>query len=272
MGTIIGGHISLESIMTSRSRKILHIYFDKLRLETVKRSDFHFPEKKQYERITEFASKYSVPISYLTDSEFAELTGGESFGGIAAEVGERTYSDFRTVISENKNGYFVLLDGIEDPFNFGYVLRTLYTAGVDGVFLPERNFLSAASTVIRSSAGTSELLNIASYNDVDELFAFLKENGIFIVATAKTNESTDIFAASFKRPLCVVIGGEKRGINKTVSKYADKTVSIVYPRDTGISLSASSAAAIIAYQVANRLDSPPRKPNYSNRGAGRRPR
>ena len=90
--------------------------------------------------------------------------------------------------------------------------------------------------------------------------------------TAKTNESTDIFAASFKRPLCVVIGGEKRGINKTVSKYADKTVSIVYPRDTGISLSASSAAAIIAYQVANRLDSPPRKPNYSNRGAGRRPR
>ncbi len=166
----------------------------------------------------------------------------------------------------------MLLDGIEDPFNFGYVLRTLYTAGVDGVFLPERNFLSAASTVIRSSAGTSELLNIASYNDVDELFAFLKENGIFIVATAKTNESTDIFAASFKRPLCVVIGGEKRGINKTVSKYADKTVSIVYPRDTGISLSASSAAAIIAYQVANRLDSPPRKPNYSNRGAGRRPR
>ena len=213
-----------------------------------------------------------MPISYLTDSEFAELTGGESFGGIAAEVGERTYSDFRTVISENKNGYFVLLDGIEDPFNFGYVLRTLYTAGVDGVFLPERNFLSAASTVIRSSAGTSELLNIASYNDVDELFAFLKENGIFIVATAKTNESTDIFAASFKRPLCVVIGGEKRGINKTVSKYADKTVSIVYPRDTGISLSASSAAAIIAYQVANRLASPPRKPNYSNRGAGRRPR
>ncbi len=87
MGTIIGGHISLESIMKSRSRKILHIYFDKLRLETVKRSDFHFPEKKQYERITEFASKYSVPISYLTDSEFAELTGGESFGGIAAEVG-----------------------------------------------------------------------------------------------------------------------------------------------------------------------------------------
>ena len=76
MGTIIGGHISLESIMKSRSRKILHIYFDKLRLETVKRSDFHFPEKKQYERITEFASKYSVPISYLTDSEFAELTGG----------------------------------------------------------------------------------------------------------------------------------------------------------------------------------------------------
>ena len=55
MGTIIGGHISLESIMKSRSRKILHIYFDKLRLETVKRSDFHFPEKKQYERITEFA-------------------------------------------------------------------------------------------------------------------------------------------------------------------------------------------------------------------------
>ena len=68
MGTIIGGHISLESIMKSRSRKILHIYFDKLRLETVKRSDFHFPEKKQYERIESdnlLEIKISSPGKYV---------------------------------------------------------------------------------------------------------------------------------------------------------------------------------------------------------------
>lgn len=251
MGAIIGGHISLEAIMKSDSRKIERIYFDKLRLETVNRSSFHFPEKKQYERIVGFANRKRIDIVYQSSSEFEALTGGEAFGGIAAEVGERTYKDFRDVVESKKNGYFVLLDGIEDPFNFGYVLRTLYTAGVDGVFLPERNFLSAASTVIRSSAGASELLDIAVYHDADELLSFLKEKGIYIVATSKTEKSSDLFRTRFKLPLCVIIGGEKRGINKTVSKYADKTVSIPYKRDTGISLSASSAAAIIAYEVSN---------------------
>ncbi len=264
MGAIIGGHISLEAIMKSSSRKIHKIYYDKLRLETVKRSDFHFPEKKQYERINEYARNNNIEIEYLTDTEFSALTNGESFGGIAAEVGERIYMDFKSLADKTKFGFYVILDGIEDPFNFGYVLRTLYTAGVDGVFLPERNFLTAASTVIRSSAGTSELLDIAVYKDADELLSYLKEKGIFIVASAKTDKSADLFSCKFKRPLCIVIGGEKRGINKTVSKYADKTVSIVYPRDTGISLSASSAAAIIAYQVANGLS--------SNKARERRPR
>lgn len=250
---IIGGHLSLEAVMRSGSRNISRIYFDKLRLETVRRSDFHLPEKRQYEKITSYASQNGIEIAYLTDSEFSSLTGGESFGGIAADVGERTYQDYKTIVSSQKNGYFVMLDGIEDPFNFGYVLRTLYTAGVDGVFLPQRNFLSATSTVIRSSAGTSELLNIAVYDEATELLEFLKSNGIFIVATSKDKDASNLFYTGFKRPLCVIIGGEKRGINKTISAYADKTVSIVYPRDTGISLSASSAAAIIAYQVANKL-------------------
>ncbi len=262
---IIGGHLSLEAVMKSGSRKISRIYFDKLRLEAVKRSDFHLPEKRQYEKITSYASKNGIEISYLTDSDFSSLTGGESFGGIAAEVGERTYEDFRSVVSNNQNGFFVLLDGIEDPFNFGYVLRTLYTAGVDGVFLPNRNFLSATSTVIRSSAGTSELLNIAVYQDAAELLGFLKENGIYIVASSKDKDAANLFNTNFKRPLCIVIGGEKRGINKKISDYADKTVSIVYPRDTGISLSASSAAAIIAYQVANKL-------TCSSKAAGHRQR
>lgn len=253
MGTIIGGHISLEAIMKSGSREIERIYFDKLRLETVKRSDFHFPEKKQYEKFISYAAEKRIDIIYQDSHDFEKLTGGEAFGGIAAEVGERTYCDYHELTGKYKNGYFVLLDGIEDPFNFGYVLRTLYTAGVDGIFLPERNFLSAASTVIRSSAGASELMDIAVYKNAEELLTFLKEQNIYIVATSKTVHSSDISKTSFKRPLCIVIGGEKRGINKTVSQYADKTVSIVYPRDTGISLSASSAAAIIAYEVANKL-------------------
>ncbi|MEG1743768.1 MAG: TrmH family RNA methyltransferase, partial [Clostridia bacterium] len=135
----------------------------------------------------------------------------------------------------------------------GYVLRTFYAAGVDGVFLPQRNFLSASNIVIRSSAGASELLKIAEYTNPEEVLQKLKQNGICIACTAKEEKSSNLYGAKFKRPVCIVIGGEKRGINKTILSYADKVLKIPYPRELTVSLSASAAASIIAFETARQL-------------------
>ena len=244
----------------TNDRQILRIFFDRDKT-TSKSRELAFLRKE--------SEKLGFHIEFTNSTVIDKITTGTTHGGIVAECTKRAYPVLDATFVR-QDGFYVFLDGIEDPYNFGYVLRSLYAAGVDGVVLSERNWMSAAGTVARASAGTSELLSVC-IADPASVPSVFRQCGYKILAAGIRN-SVSLYDADMHFPLLMIVGGEKRGINKTVSKYADKTVSIVYPRDTGISLSASSAAAIIAYQVANRLDSPPRKPNYSNRGAGRRPR
>ncbi len=159
---LIGGHISLASVIDTRSRKINKIILDKDRQRRVCSASYHYPEKAQYKMLLRYAEENSVPVELLSAEEFSRLTLGGSCGGIAAVVGDRKFEDPASLT--DSSGFTLLLDGIEDPFNFGYILRTAYASGVEGVFLPKRNYFTSAATVIRSSAGASEMLRKALYD------------------------------------------------------------------------------------------------------------
>ncbi|MBO4216455.1 MAG: RNA methyltransferase, partial [Clostridia bacterium] len=137
------------------------------------------------------------------------------------------------------------LDGIEDPYNFGQALRSLYAAGADGVILPARNWMTAAGTVCRASAGASELLPLFSASD--GFFGTFRDAGYRIV-TADAGGAC-IYGADLKKPLLLIIGGEKRGISAEVRKYSDLTVTIPYGRSFSASLPACSAATVIAFEI-----------------------
>lgn len=215
----------------------------------VSRSGFHAAEKRQYEWLL----STGIPVEYIEKDAFSALVGSSTAGGIAAEVGERRFSSLDALL-QKKNGYFTILDGIEDPFNFGYALRALYASGVDGVILPERNFFTATEAVVRSSAGASELLDCCTVSDLREACESMKMRGIFLVATAKTERARDLYRCSFRRPLCVVYGGEKRGISAGVMELCDAVVKIRYPRNCHYSLPACSAISIISFEIGRRLN------------------
>lgn len=248
---LIGGHISLASVIDNKSRTVNKIILDKDRQSRVSSASYHFPEKAQYKKILRFAEENAVPVESVSAEEFSRLTLGESYGGIAAVVGDRKFDDPASLMTDS--GFALLLDGIEDPFNFGYVLRTAYASGVDCVFLPRRNYFTSAATVIRSSAGASEMLRIALYDDESALCGMLRENGYDIVCTAKTENAVPFEKAEYRRPMCLAIGGEKRGINKALLSDADKIVCIDYKNSYSMSLSASSAASILIYGIASRI-------------------
>ena len=140
-----------------------------------------------------------------------------------------------------------MLEGIEDPFNFGYALRSLYAFGVDGVILPKRNWMSAAPIVCRSSAGASEMCEIYSVECEDAL-DHMKSLGATVIATAKEN-SSPIAQIDINFPLLLIIGGEKRGISKKILSKADAIARIDYANNFNSSLSAASAAAILGYEI-----------------------
>lgn len=248
---IIYGYISVAAAIRGGKRAVHRIILDIERYNRVMRSKYHYNEKKQYAAL----KKCGVHIDFVSEEEFLTLTSGDTAGGIAAEVGERQFCRPEKLLC-NKKGYILILDGIEDPYNFGYVLRTLYAAGADGVILPERNFFVSSDIVIRSSAGASEYLEIAVASDLGEAVLLASKAGYTVAATSKSENSVSVYETTLSRPLCLILGGEKRGISRNVLDKADITLSIPYPRNCRYSLSASAAANIIAFQIGSIIAPP----------------
>ena len=196
------------------------------------------------------SSKYKYELKESDDSELEKLTLGNSHGGIVAICEERTipylsHDDFKFRIK--KNGFYAMIQGIEDPYNFGYALRSLYAVGCDGIILGERNWMSAAGVVCRSSAGASEMFRVYKCDEVEAAKLF-KENGYNVVCA---DERTDniLGQCDLHFPILLVVGGEKRGISRALLDLADTLVKIPYGREFKASLSAASATTMFAYEI-----------------------
>ena len=236
--TYLEGYNSISACLKAESREIYRIFInEKIRIK----------KPKALHPLKTKAEKKNIPIEYICEEDFEKIVTGKTHGGVVAECGERKFLPVSKLIDENPKGFFVYLDGIEDPFNFGQSIRAIYASGADGILLPERNWMSASATVARSSAGASELIP-ASIISTDDLQEF-KNKGFKIVCSDLLESSVNYTDADLKKPLLLIIGGEKRGISASVSQYADITVEINYGRDFNQSLGASEAAGILAFEI-----------------------
>ena len=236
------GIVSFRTVVSTMldntsQRKILKVFYD---IEKAKKKpkEFSFIKAKSYELRFE--------IELVESDVINELTLGNNHGGLAFTCSDRTYLPLEEKYIEN-NGFYVVLDGIEDPYNFGYSLRSLYAAGVNGIIVPERNWLSVAGIVCRASAGASEMIPvyIDKNGDLVKLFKAKK----YKIVCADIENSVSMYDADLKKPILLVIGGEKRGISKNILQHADETVRIEYGRTFDAHLSAASASTVLAYEI-----------------------
>jgi 23S rRNA (guanosine2251-2'-O)-methyltransferase len=142
-----------------------------------------------------------------------------------------------------------MIDGVEDPFNFGASVRALYAAGADGLVLRPRNWLSAAGTVARASAGASELLPTAIAETAGEAAAFFHMRGLRVACATEERGSVSLYDADLTAPLFLLLGGEKRGITRSFLDQADLKLRIPYGRPMPHSLGTASAAAVLAFEI-----------------------
>ena len=245
---VIGGFVSVKSIIEAKSRKIYKIIFEKSRYESVNASKYHNTEKRQYESLM----RSGCQTEFVNEKEFSDLSCGNTSGGIAAVVGERIFEPFEDILNLH-DGYIAMIDGIEDPFNFAYSLRSLYAAGCDAVILPERNFFSASDVVIKSSAGASERIRACVCEDLVLACSQLQKKGYEIISTAKNDKAKDLYRIKVKRPLCLVFGGEKRGIKHEIIDMSDSVLKLKYPRDCHYSLPACTAVSVISFEIARKI-------------------
>ena len=194
-----------------------------------------------------FSSKYGFELIESSDEELESITLGTSHGGIVAITGARTIPEISHDTKILDKGFYAMIQGIEDPYNFGYALRSLYAVGADGIILPPRNWMSAAGVVCRSSAGASELFDMYQADPVEAVKLF-KSHGYKIVC-AEENTDNILGECSLPLPILLIVGGEKRGISRAVLDLADILVKIDYGREFKASLSAASATTMFAYEI-----------------------
>lgn len=240
--TVLEGMTSVSALLAARERgendrPIRKILFD--REKRVKKS-------REWRFLSDRCASENIPLLTVDAEEIASLATGSTHGGVIALCGERTVP---ALSAENlpQNAFLCLLDGIEDPYNFGYALRSLYAAGCGGVLLGTRNWMSAAGTVARASAGASEALPLFSGDPVTAVRT-AKEGG-YRVAAAGIRYSVPFHSADLSLPLLLIVGGEKRGISAPLLALADTVVRIDYGRTFRGSLSSSAAAAVLAFEV-----------------------
>jgi len=240
---IIEGKISVDAVLRSKYRKVLTIYYDVAKLQRKKNK-----KRVRYLKQTlESANSKEVKIEAVDQKWFEKHAIGKTHGGIAAIVSERTYQKLPELL-KSKPSIFFFLDGIEDPYNLGYTIRSLYAAGIDGIVMKQRSWLDVEGIIIKSSAGTSELMPIALVEDVETTTNFFKSRNYTIACTSK-DEGQSIYQSDLKLPLFIVIGGEKRGINRNFLDKADLRLTIPYEREFVGSLPLNSVAVIIGFEI-----------------------
>ena len=148
---VFEGMISIRSIIKgflsgTNDRRIEKILYDK---------EVYQKNAKNIGYLKAVSNDMNFEVVESTSSEIEGMTLGTSHGGIIAIAKERTIPYLGADSIINKNGFYCMIEGIEDPYNFGYCLRSLYACGCSGIILTERNWMTAAGVVARSSAGAS---------------------------------------------------------------------------------------------------------------------
>jgi 23S rRNA (guanosine2251-2'-O)-methyltransferase len=115
------------------------------------------------------------------------------------------------------------------------------------VILDERNWMGVAGVVARSSAGASELMEMYVSKPTDAI-EMMKSKGYRVIC-AGIRDSESLFETDLKKPLLVILGGEKRGISRSVLDLADQVVRIDYGTEFGGSLSTAAATAVFAFEI-----------------------
>lgn len=188
----------------------------------------------------------NIPVKIRTKRQIDDLCSGLN-QGIILSIPDYQYNNLDSITNSNKDDVVVILDHLEDPHNLGAIIRTCEAAGIRSIILSKNRQVQVNATVMKTSAGTLQNINLVSVTSIANCIDFLKDNGYWIVGTSLT-DSVDYRTVDYSGKIAIVIGNEGSGISSLVAKKCDFLVKIPMYGTTN-SLNASVAAGIMIYEV-----------------------
>lgn len=187
----------------------------------------------------------NIEVVYKSKREIDHLANGVH-QGIILSIPDYRYKDMSEVLRKEPS-FIVILDHLEDPHNFGAIIRTCEAAGVDAIVIPKDRQVQVNATVMKTSAGTVDTMDIVSVTNLVNSISELKKAGFWIVGTALEN-SVDYRSIDYSLKIALVIGNEGSGMSRLVRESCDFIAKIPMYGKTN-SLNASVASGIMIYEV-----------------------
>ena len=185
-----------------------------------------------------------IVVFYKKKREIDNLCSGVH-QGILLFIPDYQYSNINTFLNKNEEKV-VILDHIEDPHNLGAIIRTCEAAGIKSVIIPKDRQVQVNATVMKTSVGTLDNVNIVQVTNLSNTIDKLKENGYWIVGTA-LKDSVDYRDIDYTGKIALIVGNEGTGISNLVMKKCDFIAKIPMYGETN-SLNASVATGIMIYE------------------------
>lgn len=196
------------------------------------------------------ARSRGVAVNELAAKALDAIAGTAAHQGVVARVSPFVCESLNSLLEAPAGARPILamaLDNIQDPHNFGALLRTALCAGVEAVLIPKDRSAPPSPAVSKVSAGALEHTRLIQVTNLVRALETIKEQGPWIVGLER-DAGQSVFAADLTVPLVLVVGGEGRGMRPLVRRTCDVLVSIPQtgPLD---SLNASVAGAVALFEI-----------------------
>lgn len=202
-------------------------------------------------KIIALAKEKHVVIKEVDRKKLDNMSVSKAHQGVIAIITPYNYfqvSDILKNAEEKKEKPFIIiLDEIEDPHNFGAIIRSAEVCGAHGIIIPKRRNVGITPIVYKTSAGAVEYMKIAKVTNINATIDELKEKGIWVYGADMSGESY-CFEVDFRGGVALVIGSEGKGISKLTKSKCDVLTKIPMKGNVN-SLNASVAGGIMIYEV-----------------------
>ena len=204
------------------------------------------------EEILKLLRQKKFNYQFISPKKMDELVGKVNHQGIAVEINDYEYYELSDLLKELESKEYpciAMLDGIEDPHNFGAILRSGDALGVDGYIIASNRQVGLTNTVAKVSTGAIEYAKVAKVANLNQAITKLKENGYWIVAS-DGSATTDYRQVDYNMKTGIIIGSEGKGIGPLLLKNSDFITKIPMVGHVN-SLNASVAASLYFAAIYN---------------------
>lgn len=238
---VFGHHASVEALQAGRGNKLFL------------QEDAH---GEKIDQLKASAKEQAVPVKWVPKQKLDTLSDGGVHQGVVLGITPYEYltlDDLLGKISTEEAPFLLILDSLEDPHNFGSILRTADASGVSGVIIPKHRSVGITSVVTKASTGAVEYVPIARVTNLAQSIKQLKEAGYWVFGTDM--EGTDYRQWKVSGPIALIIGNEGKGMSAGLKKDVDEMLTIPMIGHVQ-SLNAGVAAGLLMYEVFRKRSEP----------------